>query len=176
MTDETTTDVPEDGDDVIIRTDEDGIRVKGGSVTLETVSPGGFELDTTDPLKHKFKTVKETKGEYRIAVNHGTCTPDFYADNVFTVELTIEDRSVTPSTTRTVVLSNASSGSAKKLSLPATGFMLVPGSTQITTIALLERLARIRAFDDGLPTPAVLLTAEPTSPTVHMEAYLAVKK
>jgi hypothetical protein len=175
MTNEMRTDAPdEDGTEIILTPEEDGIRVKGGSVTLETVSPDGFELDITDPHEHKFKTVKETKDGYRIAVNHGSCRPDFYADNVVTVELTIENPA---GTTRTVVLGDAPSGlvvASKKLSLPAAGFTLL-ADLSITTTDTTERLAVIKAFGPA-PDHKLLLRATPSSPTVPMEAYLAVRK
>jgi len=74
-----------------LSSDEEGIRVKNGSVDLETVSKEGFAVDTANPSK-KFKLKRNAKGAVHIAVYDGACKDDkFFVANAYQIVLHVED-------------------------------------------------------------------------------------
>lgn len=114
--------------------DEEGIRVKNGSVDLETVSKEGFAVDTANPSK-KFKLKRNAKGNIHIAVFDGKCQDAFFVANAHQVTIeTIHD------------------GVAGKVELVVNGALVLSAfkdKGNLTQLTLDGTITAIQAFDSA---------------------------
>ncbi len=137
--------------------DEEGIRVKHGSVDLETASKEGFAVDTADPSK-KFKLKRDAKGNVHIAVFDGICQDAFFVANAHQVSIETAHNNV-----------------AGKATLVAKGALVLSDfkdKGNLTQLTLDGTLTAIEVFDSAGKSE---LRCE-KAPGKYLQAYLHISK